>query len=238
MKLLQRLSALSVALLVSIPAFAADDAHGGNTDPMGLLTLEMIWAAVLFLIFAGILGFFVWPKVLGALQQREQKLEGDLVGAEQARKDADAALAEYKTKIAEAQQEAAKVVNEARVAAEQVAAKVKSDAEQQAQQQKIMRFMPFLMPIFLYSAPSGLTLYICASTFAGIVDSYIVRKHVKELKESGKLFEKKERKPGGIMHRIQMAAEQAQKTQQERAEGSTDRPDKNRGPQNFKKRKR
>ena len=134
MKLLQRLSALSVALLVSIPAFAADDAHGGNTDPMGLLTLEMIWAAVLFLIFAGILGFFVWPKVLGALQQREQKLEGDLVGAEQARKDADAALAEYKTKIAEAQQEAAKVVNEARVAAEQVAAKVKSDAEQQAQQ--------------------------------------------------------------------------------------------------------
>ena len=134
MKLLQRLSALSVALLVSIPAFAADDAHGGNTDPMGLLTLEMIWAAVLFLIFAGILGFFVWPKVLGALQQREQKLEGDLVGAEQARKDADAALAEYKTKSAEAQQEAAKVVNEARVAAEQVAAKVKSDAEQQAQQ--------------------------------------------------------------------------------------------------------
>ena len=134
MKLLQRLSALSVALLVSIPAFAADDAHGGNTNPMGLLTLEMIWAAVLFLIFAGILGFFVWPKVLGALQQREQKLEGDLVGAEQARKDADAALAEYKTKIAEAQQEAAKVVNEARVAAEQVAAKVKSDAEQQAQQ--------------------------------------------------------------------------------------------------------
>ena len=65
-----------------------------------------------------------------------------------------------------------------------------------------------------------------------------VRKHVKELKESGKLFEKKERKPGGIMHRIQMAAEQAQKTQQERAQGSTDKPDKNRGPQNFKKRKR
>ena len=110
--------------------------------------------------------------------------------------------------------------------------------EQQAQQQKIMRFMPFMMPVFLYSAPSGLTLYICASTAAGIVDSYIVRKHVKELKESGKLFEKKERKPGGIMHRIQMAAEQAQKTQQERAQGSTDKPDKNRGPQNFKKRKR
>ena len=40
--------------------------------------------------------------------------------------------------------------------------------------------MPFMFPIFLYSAPSGLTLYICASTLAGIVDSYIVRKHVRE----------------------------------------------------------
>ncbi|XAL99887.1 membrane protein insertase YidC [Phycisphaeraceae bacterium D3-23] len=109
--------------------------------------------------------------------------------------------------------------------------------EQQAQQQKIMRIMPFLFPIMLYSAPSGLTLYICASTAAGIIDSYIVRKHVKELEESGKLFEKKERKPGGLMHRIQMAAEKAQQAQQER-----DKPggggDKNRGPQNFKKRKR
>lgn len=134
MKHLQRLATLSVALLVALPSLAAD-AHGGqDPDPMGHLWLEKIWAAVLFLLFAGILGFFVWPKVLGALQQREQKLEGDLVGAEQARKDADAALAEYKAKIAEAQQEAAKVVNEARVAAEQVAAKVKQDAEAQAQQ--------------------------------------------------------------------------------------------------------
>lgn len=109
--------------------------------------------------------------------------------------------------------------------------------EQQAQQQKIMRIMPFLMPIMLYSAPSGLTLYICASTGAGIIDSYIVRKHVKELEAAGKLFEKKERKPGGIMHRLQMAAEQAQQAQQQKAQGGG-KDDKNRGPQNFKKRKR
>ncbi|MFI4861954.1 MAG: membrane protein insertase YidC [Phycisphaerales bacterium JB063] len=108
--------------------------------------------------------------------------------------------------------------------------------EQQAQQQKIMRIMPFLFPIMLYSAPSGLTLYICASTAAGIIDSYIVRKHVKELEDSGKLFEKKERKPGGLMHRIQMAAEKAQQAQQERIKAAGE--EKNRGPQNYKKRKR
>lgn len=144
MKHTTRLYAFLITLLVSLPAYAADEPHGDahaagdhghmDGDPMSLVTLEMIWAAVLFLIFAGILGFFVWPKILKALQDREQKLEGDLVGAERARKDAELALAEYKAKIAEAQQEAAKVVNEARQAAEQVAAKVKQDAEQQALQ--------------------------------------------------------------------------------------------------------
>ena len=49
---------------------------------------------------------------------------------------------------------------------------------QQLQQQKIMKFMVLLFPIFLYSAPSGLTLYILASTFAGIIDGYVVSRHI------------------------------------------------------------
>ncbi|MEM9021365.1 MAG: membrane protein insertase YidC [Planctomycetota bacterium] len=106
--------------------------------------------------------------------------------------------------------------------------------EQQAQQQKIMRIMPFLMPFFLYSAPAGLTLYICASTFAGIVDSYLVRKHVKELEESGELFKKKDPKPGGLMDKLSKLAEEAQKRQAEAAK----QQDKNRGPQQNKRRKR
>lgn len=122
---------LGLALLAPMSVFAADakDGHGVEADPMSPVVLEMIWAVVLFLLFAGILGFVVWPKILGALQSREQKLEGDLVGAETARKDAEAALAEYKTKIAEAQKEAAKVVEEAKKAAEQVANKAIADSQ-------------------------------------------------------------------------------------------------------------
>ncbi len=83
--------------------------------------------------------------------------------------------------------------------------------EQQAQQQKIMKFMMLLFPLLLYSAPSGLTLYILASTGAGIVDSYIVRKHVKEQEEAGTLFQPKPRKPGGLMDRLATTMEQKQK---------------------------
>ncbi len=90
--------------------------------------------------------------------------------------------------------------------------------EQAAQQQKMMKFMVLLFPIFLYSAPSGLTLYILASTFAGIIDSYIVRKHVKQQEEAGTLLEnnKKPPKPGGFMDRMQkaMEAKQQQMAQQ------------------------
>ena len=126
---------LGLVLMAPAVAFAADtpagEDHGAHMpgDPMSAIRLEMIWATVLFVLFALILGLFVWPKILGALQAREQKLEGDLTGAETARKEAEAALAEYKTKIAEAQKEAAKVVEEAKKSAEQVASKAIADSQ-------------------------------------------------------------------------------------------------------------
>jgi len=82
--------------------------------------------------------------------------------------------------------------------------------EQQAQQQKIMKFMVLLFPIFLYNAPSGLTLYIFTSTLFGILDGYLVRKHIKEQEEAGTLFDKKPRRPGGFMDRMSKVMEQKQ----------------------------
>jgi len=81
--------------------------------------------------------------------------------------------------------------------------------EQQAQQQRLMKWiMPLFLPLVLYSAPSGLTLYILVSTGAGVFDSYMVRKHVNEQEEAGTLFEKKQPKAGGFRDRINKAVEQ------------------------------
>ena len=74
--------------------------------------------------------------------------------------------------------------------------------EQAAQQQKLMRIMVLLFPVFLYSAPSGLTLYMLASSTAGMVDSYFIRKHIREEEEAGTLLTKKPPKPGGLRDRI------------------------------------
>ncbi|MBA7670466.1 Membrane protein insertase YidC [subsurface metagenome] len=52
---------------------------------------------------------------------------------------------------------------------------------QVAQQQKMMMIMlPVLFPLMLYKAPSGVNLYIMASTFAGVIEQHVIRKHVHE----------------------------------------------------------
>ena len=56
---------------------------------------------------------------------------------------------------------------------------------QMAQQQKMMQvMMPILFPLMLYTVPSGVNLYIMTSTFAGVVEQKIIRKHIKEKEEA------------------------------------------------------
>ncbi|MCL2646476.1 MAG: YidC/Oxa1 family insertase periplasmic-domain containing protein [Phycisphaerales bacterium] len=61
----------------------------------------------------------------------------------------------------------------------QMASQPKPADEQQAQMQKMSQYMFFLFPLFIYNQPSGLNLYYFGSTFAGLVDTYFVRKTLK-----------------------------------------------------------
>lgn len=55
---------------------------------------------------------------------------------------------------------------------------------QLAQQQKIMAIMmPLLFPLMLYNAPSGVNLYIMTSTFGGVIEQYVIKKHIQEKEE-------------------------------------------------------
>ncbi|MCH8151299.1 MAG: membrane protein insertase YidC [Planctomycetes bacterium] len=57
-----------------------------------------------------------------------------------------------------------------------------SMTKEQIQQQKIMKvMMVVLFPLMLYSAPSGLTLYIFTSSLFGIIESRHIRKHIKDV---------------------------------------------------------
>jgi len=62
---------------------------------------------------------------------------------------------------------------------------------EQAQQQKMMQWTSLIFPVFLYTYPSGLNLYILTSTAIGVVESKIVRDHIRQREEAekaGKVF--------------------------------------------------
>jgi YidC/Oxa1 family membrane protein insertase len=53
------------------------------------------------------------------------------------------------------------------------------EKQQQTQKRMMQIMMPAMMLLFFYNAASGLTLYIMTSTFAGVFEQFIIRKHIK-----------------------------------------------------------
>ena len=81
---------------------------------------EIVWAVISFAIVFGLLAWKAWPAIKKALKDRENRIRGDLERAEQARLEGEASLEEYRKQLAEARSEAARIIEEARLAAEQV----------------------------------------------------------------------------------------------------------------------
>ncbi|QOV91179.1 membrane protein insertase YidC [Humisphaera borealis] len=65
---------------------------------------------------------------------------------------------------------------------------VASTPEQESQKKMMMWMSTLLFPLFLYNGPSGLNLYILTSTFVGMVESKIIRDHIKQKEEAEKLL--------------------------------------------------
>jgi len=68
---------------------------------------------------------------------------------------------------------------------------------EQQSQQKMMKFlMPVMMLFIFYNQPSGLTMYISASTSVGLIEQYFIRKHAREREEETAAAETTIRVPG------------------------------------------
>ena len=93
---------------------------------------EIIWGGLAFLIVLVLLVKFAFPALKKGVKAREEKIRGDLEGAEHARQEAEEERARYQAQIADARGEANRIVEEARSAAEQVRHDVTARAEQEA----------------------------------------------------------------------------------------------------------
>jgi YidC/Oxa1 family membrane protein insertase len=96
--------------------------------------------------------------------------------------------------------------------------------QQQEMMQKMMPIMSIMMLFIFYKAPSGLTLYVLASTAAGTYEQYRIRKHIREREAAGTLHRAARPNPTdgrgprilSWFGRLQQMAESAQKQQGKR----------------------
>jgi YidC/Oxa1 family membrane protein insertase len=104
---------------------------------------------------------------------------------------------------------------------------------EQEQQQKMMQWMTLLFPLMLYNGPSGLNLYIFTSTGIGIIESKIIRDHIKQRDEAekagrvivdagkkfksggGKALPTDQPKPKGLMGWVAQLQERAEQVRRE-----------------------
>lgn len=91
-----------------------------------------IFTGVVFLLLLTGLYFAAWKPIQEGLEKREKSIAGNIEAAKLANETAQAKLAEYEAKLAEASQEATQIVAEARRGAETAASRIEAEAQDEA----------------------------------------------------------------------------------------------------------
>ena len=120
----------TLSLFLSALLCAAEDAHGAEASKP--LIPQTIWAIVSFLVVLFILWKKAIPPILGAMDSRAEKIREALAAADQAKADAEAAMAAHQGNLETARQESRSIIEEGKRDAEKVKAQIIEDANQEA----------------------------------------------------------------------------------------------------------
>ena len=81
---------------------------------------EIIWGVISFVVLAALLMKFAIPAMQKGMAARTERIRSDLGAAEKSKADADALLADYRAQLADARNEANRLIEEARRSADAV----------------------------------------------------------------------------------------------------------------------
>ncbi len=99
-------------------------------------TTEMLVNLVAFVVLFIVLGKFAFPPITKMLDERAERIRESLEKAEETRVEAERLLEEYKAQMAEARQEAAKIIEQGRSVAENMKAEILAKAREEAEAEK------------------------------------------------------------------------------------------------------
>lgn len=124
-----------------------DHGHGAHHEPAGVVPTPaqaiapLITAVIVFAIVCYVMYAAVWPKINAGLDERANKIRGEIAAAEAARAQAKAALEEYEKSLSQARAESQKMLEETKTKQAELAAELraKNDREIQAMRDKAMQ---------------------------------------------------------------------------------------------------
>jgi F-type H+-transporting ATPase subunit b len=99
------------------------------SNPMSVQILPLATAVVVALVTVIVLSLFVWPTIAKGLDERNEKILGEIKAAEDARANAKAAQEEFERKLVQAQQDADAMIKEARAQAQKAADDLRARSE-------------------------------------------------------------------------------------------------------------
>ena len=114
-------------LLAAILAQAAEAQTAKN--PILPATNEIIWGAISFAILFVLIAKVGYPAIKKGMDARADRIRGSLDEAERAKDEASGILEQYRRQLADAKSESARIIEEARQAADKLRQDLKTQAE-------------------------------------------------------------------------------------------------------------
>ena len=90
---------------------------------------ELVWGTLSFLILFAVVAKVVYPQVKKGMDARSERIRKTLEDAESAKDEARSILEQYRSQLADAKNESARIIEEARQAADKLRQDLKKQAE-------------------------------------------------------------------------------------------------------------
>lgn len=130
------LASLHVALAVPVAALAQDAEHAEGGAGSALFDINVglsLWTVVVFLALLWVLRRFAWGPILGAVEAREDRIQGALDESARQREEAARLLEEHKRQLADARRQAQEIVAEGRAAGQKLRREIEEKARDEGQ---------------------------------------------------------------------------------------------------------
>jgi F-type H+-transporting ATPase subunit b len=110
--------------------------EGGGSNPILPAANEIIWGGISFLILMVLIYKIGFPAIKKGMDARADRIRDSLAEADKAKEEAQQVLEEYRQQLADAKNEAARIIEEARQAADKIRQDLKAKAESEVSEIK------------------------------------------------------------------------------------------------------